>query len=310
MIRCAVVDDHPVIRAFTDHAFRDEGLEPVLISSGPDALRELRRGAIDLWFIDSVLPGMTGIELVRAIRGTEGESRSYIFLAAAKCDDEDILAGYEAGVSEFIRKPISAVELRARLGAALRQINTHRDLQQRLLEIQQLNARLQEAASTDELTGLCNRRRGLDTLETEWNQSIVHSTPLTICVVDLDHFKQVNDSHGHAVGDEALREIATTIRINVRESDCVARVGGEEFLIILPNTRLDDAHPIMERIRAAVERVSMHADGVEVPLAISGGLAERTGATRSWDDLLRVGDRALYRAKEAGRNRIELASAA
>jgi len=310
VIRCAVVDDHPVIRAFTDHALREEGLEPVLLSSGPDALRQLRREPIDLWFIDWIMPGMTGVELVQAIRNHPDGKHAYIFLVTSKCNDEDIVVGFEAGVNDFIRKPISATELRARLGASLRLIGINKALQDKLIEIQQLNNMLQVMASTDELTNLSNRRQGLKELDAAWLAAELSGRPLSLAVVDVDRFKMVNDAFGHAVGDEALRVVATTLVENLREMDVVARIGGEEFLIVLPETDIDGASAMLERVRTAVEKTALVAEGRRVPLAISGGLVGRTLAMRSPDDMLRAADLAMYQAKEAGRNRIVLARAA
>lgn len=309
MIRCAVVDAHPVIRAFTDHALRDSGLEPILLSSGMDAMRQLKREPIDLWFIDWIMPGMTGVELVEAIRKHEGGEHAYIFMVTAKVTDEDIVTAFEAGVDDFIRKPISGTELRARLSAALRLIGVNKDLQKKLVEIQQLNNRLEVAASTDELTDLCNRRSGLVALERAWQASLSNAKPLSVAVLDVDHFKRVNDQHGHFVGDEALRMIAQTLQDHVRDDDCVARFGGEEFLVVLPNTNQVGAGAMLERMRLEVERLAFSSGGQRVPLAISGGLAERTAEMMNCDDILRAADAALYNAKANGRNRITLSIA-
>lgn len=282
----------------------------MLLSSGPDAMRQLRREPIDLWFIDWIMPGMTGVELVQAIRNHPDGKHAYIFLVTSKCTDEDIVTGFEAGVNDFIRKPISATELRARLGAALRLLGTNMELQNKLIEIQQLNNQLQVAASTDDLTNLSNRRQGFKDLDAAWLQSELTGRPLSAAVVDVDRFKTVNDTFGHAVGDEALRAVAGALEQSVRDTDSVARIGGEEFLVVLPDTGMDGASAMLERIRVAVERLALIADGKRVPLAISGGLVERSPRMRTPDDLLRAADRALYEAKQAGRNRIVPAIAA
>jgi len=204
---------------------------------------------------------------------------------------------------------ISAKGLRTRLRAAQRLVHLQAawekdrtQLRQIAAELAVANRRLANAALTDLLTGLPNRRSAMDQLEQAWSAASRSGLALAVMVVDIDHFKQINDTYGHAAGDMVLREAAATLRASARREDCVCRIGGEEFLVICPNTDLNSAMKSAERLRANMAAKRMAIGQTEKTLTVSIGVARREPATIDIDALVSAADQALYAAKAAGRN--------
>jgi diguanylate cyclase (GGDEF)-like protein len=179
-------------------------------------------------------------------------------------------------------------------------------LAQQVRELGLLNRRLRSAALTDPLTGLPNRRSICDRLAEEWKSSSVSNAPLTAMMVDIDAFKRVNDLHGHEVGDLVLKAVAEVLRSNARQGEDVARLGGEEFLVLCPNTGAAQAAIGAERLREAVEAHVVRSGGFQGHVTVSLGVAERTADTQHIDELLRAADDAVYAAKSAGRNQVKI----
>jgi len=207
-------------------------------------------------------------------------------------------------------KPVNVRTLRARLRAARHYVQLldawERDraqLKQFAAELAISNRRLAHAAMTDLLTNLPNRRSGMNALAKAWAAASRFEQPLSVMMLDIDHFKRVNDSHGHAVGDTVLRDVAQAIQQSARKDDSVCRMGGEEFLVICSNTDLKAAIQAAERLRRMVERLRIQAGDVEIRASVSIGVATREVGMTETDALVNAADRALYRAKQAGRNR-------
>ena len=176
--------------------------------------------------------------------------------------------------------------------------------------LRESGARLEQQAGTDTLTGLANRRVFAERLGVEYRRALRYGRPLSVLMVDLDHFKQINDRHGHPCGDRVLSEVAALVRSNVRESDLVARYGGEEFVVMLPEAQLSEALVVAEKLRAAVAALLVEDERASVQLTTSIGVAARpASAPRDEEDLIRLADEALYRAKAAGRDRVVAAPA-
>ncbi|MDA0236798.1 MAG: GGDEF domain-containing protein, partial [Proteobacteria bacterium] len=200
--------------------------------------------------------------------------------------------------------------LRARLRAARHYVQLleawERDraqLKQFAAELAISNRRLAHAAMTDLLTNLPNRRSGMNALAKAWAASSRFEQPLSVMMLDIDHFKRINDGHGHAVGDTVLRDVAQAIQHSARKDDSMCRMGGEEFLVICPNTDLKAAVQAAERLRRMVERLRIQAGETEIQISVSIGVATREVGMTETDALVNAADRALYRAKQAGRNR-------
>jgi len=291
-VRILVADDDPVSRLVLERTLAKLGHEVIAVADGLQAQAVL--GASDgprLAVLDWMMPGVDGIGVCRVARKQTGPY-IYVILLTAKDRREDLLIALEAEVDEFLTKPVDPVELRARLRSGERVLN--------------LQEALRREAMYDRLTGIKNRGAILDGLETERRRLARTSRPLAILLVDIDHFKQINDTHGHLAGDVVLRESAARLREGLRDYDSLGRYGGEEFLVVLPECDTADAVDVANRLRAQVSSEPVFLGGSKVAVTVSVGVActHRPGLTDS-EALIDAADAALYRAKTNGRNRVE-----
>ncbi|MEI7843856.1 MAG: diguanylate cyclase, partial [Gallionellaceae bacterium] len=215
------------------------------------------------------------------------------------------------GADDYILKPITPKMFLARLRAGQRVVKLQEELEadrdqltKYSTELTSANERLQQQALTDALTALPNRRFAMERMAQEWALTLRGGRTLSCLMVDIDYFKRINDNYGHQVGDEALRLIADTLRAAARTQDLVCRYGGEEFVVICPDTKLPDAFKCAERLRLSVEAKKLKLqDGTELKMTISIGVAEKSNELVSVEKLLVQADNNLYAAKAAGRNR-------
>lgn len=277
------------------------GYEVVVTTNGTQAWQLLSRDhAPRLVILDWMMPGMDGIQVCQEIRKRAAPPYTYVILLTAKSQHQDMIAGLEAGADDCLSKPFDPHELRVRLHSGKRIL----DLQAQLLEAREA---LHVQATHDPLTGLWNRTAILEILERELARSQRSGNTVGVMIADLDHFKRVNDSHGHLTGDAVLLETARRMRNLLRLYDAVGRYGGEEFLIVSPTRDPSDALHLAERLRAGIcEQLVNTAEG-KIPLTLSIGVAVGEKA-KDPESLLRAADLALYRAKEAGRNRVQLSA--
>lgn len=257
------------------------------------------------------LPRLNGPDLCQALRATDEGQRMHIVLMADDHDEEHQISAYDVGADAYAPSAISALGLRARLHSAQRQVQLQNawskdraQLRQTAAELAVANRRLANAALTDLLTGLPNRRSAMDQLTQAWSASTRNGSPLSVMVIDIDHFKQINDTYGHASGDIVLREAANSLRASARREDSVCRIGGEEFLVICPNTDLESARQSAERLRANLAAKRIPMGKAEQGITASIGVAVRYASTADIDALVSAADQALYQAKQAGRNQI------
>jgi diguanylate cyclase (GGDEF)-like protein len=256
-----------------------------------------------LAILDWMMPGLNGVDVCRAVRAADREPYVYILLLTARTDSQDLVEGMEAGADDYLTKPFQAHELRVRLRAGRRVL----ELQEQLLAAREA---LRDQATHDGLTGLLNRCSILEILGKELSRAVRASQPLSLLMVDLDRFKQVNDTHGHLAGDAVLREAAGRMQSTVRNYDSVGRYGGEEFLIVLPGCDGARARSQAERIREAVAAPQLSAGSLKLTVTCSIGVASRLlPAEEDADALLREADLALYQAKDGGRNQVAHAAA-
>jgi diguanylate cyclase (GGDEF)-like protein len=215
---------------------------------------------------------------------------------------QDVVEGIEAGADDYLIKPFDPHELRARIHAGERII----ELEDRLIRAQEA---LRELAAHDPLTGLLNRRACLDSLLAELDRGRRAGNPVCVLMADIDHFKRINDAHGHLTGDEVLCEVARRMQSSLRRYDTIGRFGGEEFLLVLPGCSLEEGVKLAERIRHLVRSEPAKAKNKSIDVSISLGVAvANQPVPADLEALLGSADAALYRAKEAGRNRVEFSA--
>ena len=297
-MKVLIADDSATSRAMLRSALTRWGYEVVMAENGKEALEILSKDdAPPMAVLDWVMPELTGVEVCRRVRETLREPYTYILLLTSKNTKGETVEGLEAGADDYVVKPFDQLELQFRLRAGQRII----DLQ---LNLMQAREELRERASKDLLTMLPNRSAIAHTLENEIARCHRDHRTVGIILLDLDHFKKVNDTLGHFAGDAVLRETAVRLRSNMRPYDQVGRYGGEEFLVVLPNCDLEQAANQAERMRQRLHATSMLVDGRELQVSASFGVTISDGSERSPEMFVRVADEALYRAKAGGRNRV------
>ncbi|MEQ1663587.1 MAG: HDOD domain-containing protein [Thiobacillus sp.] len=257
------------------------------------------------------LPQMSGIELCRALRATAEGQRIHIMIATPDDLPATQTQAMEAGADGCLSPNADQAGLYARLQAAYRQMRLQTDWEQDRLAFRNTtadlavqNRQLANAALTDPLTGLPNRRAAMEHLAQAWSAAARNQHALSVMMIDIDHFKRINDAHGHAAGDDILRKTAATLRTAMRREDTVCRIGGEEFLVICEQVDLDAARQSAERIREALSAQAISVTPTEPGLTVSLGVANRDSTMPDADALVRAADQALYRAKTLGRNRV------
>jgi diguanylate cyclase (GGDEF)-like protein len=304
-VRILVADDDRVSRRLLELKLVQWGFEVVEVADGTEAWNALRApDGPRLAILDWMMPGLDGIEVCRRVR-ERAVPYIYVVIITAKDRKEDIVAALEAGADDFLTKPFDAFELKARLRTGSRIL----ELQESLLEAQDA---LRYEATHDGLTGVANRATIMDLLRREMDRADREGTHLGLALLDIDHFKKVNDTHGHMVGDAVLRETSRRVRRSLRPYDHLGRYGGEEFLLVLPGCDPKALAALAERIREWIARTPVTVEGTTVPVTISLGAASSGPKGTSPDGrnvelLVRAADSALYRAKESGRDRVESA---
>jgi diguanylate cyclase (GGDEF)-like protein len=315
-LKIMVVDDDKIMLATLRKYLTSAGHTVLCARNGREALNQVLESNPHLIITDWMMPEMDGLAFCKTLRQSKIGRHVYIIMLTG-CEHEDrLLEAFEAGADDVVIKPFRPKPLLARIRAGQRiirlQQEVNRDkeeLARYAAELAVANRKLQQAALTDALTDLPNRRYALDRLEQEWARALRHGRPLACMILDLDHFKQVNDTYGHDMGDVVLRETASVLRRAIRSADVICRLGGEEFVAICPDTDADAAQRCAERVRAEVEAHKMEAPGFHRTLTVSIGVAVRGEQIKDPLSLLKAADEAVYMAKKAGRNRVCLAGA-
>ena len=303
-MRILVAEDARFARHLLQGALAGWGYDVVLAEDGEQAWSALQAAdPPSIALLDWMMPGLDGLEVCRKIRKAGREPYTYVILLTGRDRQEDVVAGLAAGADDYLRKPFDNLELEARIRTGRRIV----ELQAELIAAREA---LRAQATTDALTGIANRRTILDMLGKELDRCRRAKTACAVVFVDLDHFKQVNDTYGHPAGDEVLRQAAATLRAILRPYDLVGRYGGEEFVVVLPGCEVEGARAAAERLRAAVAGTAITAGGARLQVTCSMGVAAATSAN-AWDRdrLLSEADAALYRAKREGRDRVVVAGA-
>jgi two-component system, cell cycle response regulator len=309
-LRILVVDDDPVsLRLITHHLTRD-GHEVFTAPNGKDALVRVLQDNPQMVVTDWMMPEMDGIELCKALRRTTEGRGIYTLLLTGREDEDRVVEAFDSGADDYVNKPFNPKILLARVRAGQRMIELREqveaDRRERARQVSQmavLNRRLEAAAMTDILTRLPNRRYAMARLEQEVANARRIKSPLCVIMLDIDHFKAVNDAYGHDIGDYVLKETAEALRRAIRKNDVPCRLGGEEFLVICPNSDLQGAALVSERVRAAVSELDFGANFKQTVTA-SLGVAAFDTVTSTVDTLIKEADKRVYVAKARGRNQV------
>jgi two-component system cell cycle response regulator len=260
---------------------------------------------------DWVMPVVDGLEFCRALRATEWGQSMYVIMLTGQDNEEKIVEAFEAGVDDYVTKPINIRALNARMRAALHYVNLldawehdRAQLKQLAAELAISNRRFEHAAMTDLLTGIPNRRAGVVALTRAWNSSTRTGGPVAALMIDVDHFKSINDRYGHAAGDQVLQEVAKAIEAIARKDDSSSRFGGEEFMVVCHHADAKAGLQAAERMRRMVKALKIVIAGVELRVTVSIGVASRETGMGNVEAMLNAADKALYAAKNAGRDRV------
>ena len=298
-MKVLIADDSATSRELLRRALSGWGYEVVMAEDGEQAWEILAQpDPPPMAVLDWVMPNMTGPDVCRKVRENRREPYTYLLLLTSKNTKDETVEGLEAGADDYIVKPFDQHELKGRLRVGKRII----DLQMELLQARE---ELRERANKDLLTMLPNRSAIAAVLDSEISRCHRDHRTVGVILLDIDHFKRINDTYGHFAGDAVLRETAVRLRGNMRPYDQVGRYGGEEFLVVLPNCDLSQAANQAERLRARLHVTPMVVDGVDIPVSASFGVTVSDGTERSPDLFVRVADEALYRAKAGGRNCVQ-----
>jgi len=324
MSKILVVDDEADNRALVGEQLKRHGFEPEFASNGVEAIEKVRREPPDLVLLDVVMPGPSGVEVCGRIKEVAGENFVPVILLSAKNDYDTVMKGFQSGADDYISRPFRAGQLVARINVMLRYKAVQDELRRQNAALRQTNLRLNDAldservlrrtlaqinlelnkmAITDHLTHLYNRRFFFERLDEEFQRAARHGTSLACLMLDIDHFKKVNDSYGHQCGDEILEKLARILDENCRVIDLLARYGGEEFCVIMPNADAEAGLKLAERLRRNIAEHVFAYEQIEVKLTVSIGLAVYPAdGIGNEDDLIRAADEACYEAKRRGRN--------
>lgn len=297
-MKILVVEDDIGSRRLVTVRLSAAGHEVVEAKDGQSAWELFQREPFQIVITDWMMPGLDGPALIQKIRSNGHENYTYIILLTAIDEKPMVVMGLEAGADEYLTKPFDAKELIARVASGERIIK---------LEEQLIKARhqMETLAMQDGLTGLLNRRAIEEHALTEINLAKRKCQPLSIILMDIDHFKNINDQYGHTVGDHVLRQLAEILPKNLRQYDRIGRWGGEEFIVVLPDTEISEAVTIADRMRVTTsETMLSFENGKQHTVQISLGVACISGTYPPLERLVHAADLAMYQAKQTGRNRV------
>jgi diguanylate cyclase (GGDEF)-like protein len=294
--RVLVAEDDDTTRRILFHILQQCGYDIVLCTDGSEAWEILgQKRPPELVILDWEMPGIDGIELCRRLRDKSRAYYHYVLMITGRSNKQDLVHARELGADDYLTKPFEGTDLKARLAVGHRIVT----LQNELIKSREQQ---RELAMKDGMTGLWNRTAFLEMIQRELERAARSHGSTGLLLLDLDHFKKVNDTYGHLVGDIVLKETARRLKQAVRSYDFVGRYGGEEFLIGLPGCNGRQLYKRAEAIRLAVAHEPVRAGRIEIPITVSIGAVVGSAKRRTMSDLLAAADAALYKAKDSGRN--------
>lgn len=294
-----IVEDDDSILEILVEALQSEGYEVDKATSAAEAMARLKSFKPHLVLTDNDMPEITGIEMLRELR----HQKNYVnvIFVSGRTDTGFVVEALRAGADDYIRKPFRINELLARVESALRVNDLHR-------ELLEANLKLQDMVDHDDLTGLYNMRTMYEKIDIEIKRAKRFDRYVAAIMLDMDHFKTVNDDHDHLFGSFVLKEVGHLIRQTIRETDFAARYGGDEFLVVLTESSQDGVEVFCERLREVIENYEFKSGEDSIRLTVSMGYAVTGGGTTQSQvdarDLVRKADHALYKSKQGGRNKV------
>ena len=304
--RILVVDDVPANVQLLTTYLKGVGYHVIPARDGEEALALLRDAKPDLILLDVMMPKLNGFEVCKRIKSDENTRYIPVIMVTALNDIEDKIKGQEAGADDFISKPFNKLELLTRVKSLLRIKSLHDQLSEKIAELEIAKERLRQLAITDGLTGLYNHRYFKEFLMRELDRAKRHRLNVSIVMIDIDHFKHYNDTHGHQAGDELLKQIAQLFKDNIRKIDLAARYGGEEFALVLLETNKRAGSVVAEKIKNLIDEYPFMHEETQPngKVTVSMGVASFPEDATEFDDLIRIADQRLYQAKQRGRNQV------
>ncbi len=294
-----VADDSATVRALVRLELEAAGYEVIEAEHGQQALDAARSSELDAVLLDVEMPVLDGFQTIAALKDDPRTADIPVVFLTSRSASEDVVGALRAGAHDYLRKPPDPAELLARVAAAVEVTALRSELRRRTDELDRMSR-------TDHLTGLFNRRHLDESLQAMVSSSRRHHFPVSVLLVDVDHFKAVNDRYGHEAGDVVLQGVASALGSAVRVDDVLGRWGGEEFLVLAPHTDLAGVQVLAERLRQQVSAHAVATSAGEVAVTISIGGATTVGLGTPVDEVLRAADERLYAAKAAGRDRAEV----
>ncbi|GBE27218.1 response regulator PleD [bacterium BMS3Bbin03] len=301
-----LVDDIIINLELQKVYLQDSGYDVIIAMDGEEALQKVYDEKPDLILLDVMMPKRNGFEVCRILKNNQDTRFIPVIMVTALKDVEDKINGIEAGADDFISKPFNKTELMARVRSLLRIKFLHDELENKMEQLDEARKRFQQLAITDGLTELFNYRYFRSQLEHEVARAKRYNLDLSLVMVDIDFFKNYNDTNGHPAGDIVLKKIARAVQENIRKIDIPCRYGGEEFILILPDTGKQAAVVVAEKMRKLVEQMPFKNQEAQPNkrLTISMGVATFSEDGETAEELIQQVDKNLYAAKQSGRNRV------
>lgn len=300
-IKILIVDDTAENLEIAGKILEKEDYDIYIADSGPVALELVKNIPFDVVLLDVMMPVMDGFETCVRLRAMPGREDIPVIFLTAKVEIESMLRAFSCGAVDYIRKPFNDLELIVRVKNHVTLKKIREDLEKKNRKLEEAYSILEEIATTDSLTSLFNRREIVKRIEQEMIRFERSRKQFALVIADIDHFKKVNDRYGHEGGDFVLKKTAEIMAGGIRKQDSTARWGGEEFLMLLPETDSIGAVTLTEKIRKKIEKENFYYQNSNIHITVTFGVAVYTGS-ETIDELINHADRGLYKGKQSGRN--------
>ncbi len=300
-VKILLVDDTPENLKVAGNFLKRYNYDLYVADSGKSALEIIESNQFDLILLDIMMPGMDGFEVCRRIKSREEFKDVPVIFLTAKAEIESVIKGFEVGAVDYIKKPFNALELHARIKTHIELKRYREELELKNMILREANEKLEMIATTDPLTNLLNRREMQRKIEEERIRFERSNRQFSIIITDIDNFKRVNDSYGHDCGDYLLVAISVLLKMNIRKQDSLSRWGGEEFLLLLPETNLDGAAVIAEKLRKIIENHLFRYNTIDLKITMTFGVSMLNGK-ETVDQCIIKADKALYKGKQSTKN--------